>query len=198
MSSKEEIEKFLLDLNKSEEGKRMLQELNPVSVQSVALPVVETNKEINKKQTKKKKENNLWSKTFNKDKLKKPNKAGVVYLRNNGNADLMQVNTVNGFFSIESKIYHEDRDCVYTITKDRTPLLIVREWDLIPLGTKKWEDEPMRKKFAELEQHVLKGIRQAELVKSGGAGIDSKLTPKQLILWGLAALVGVIVLTNFI
>ncbi len=189
MSNKEEIEKFLIDLNKSEEGKQMLQTINPVPVAPVTL--LDSKKEVKKKDQK------WWIKTFNKDKLKKPNKAGVVLLRSNGNADLMEVETRNGFFTIEGKVYHEDRHCVYTITKDRIPLLIVRDWDLIPIGTKKWDDDPMREKFAELEQHVLKGIRQAELVKSG-VGIDSKLTPKQMILWGLAALVGVILLTNFL
>ncbi len=56
----------------------------------------------------------------------------------------------------------------------------------------------MLEKFAELEQHVLKGIRQAELVKIGGGGIETKLTPKQMILWGLVILVGGIIITNYI
>ncbi len=182
MSKEEDIKKFLEDLNKSEEGKKMLQNLNPL------VPTIPKKKD-------KKKE--WWSKHFNKDKFKKPNRVGVIYLRNNGNVDLTEVETRNGQFTVNGKGYHEDRHCVYTLTKDRIPLMIVREWDMIALGTKKWDDEPMLEKFAELEQHVLKGIRQAELVKMGG-GIESKLTPKQMILWGLAALVGVILLMNYL
>ncbi len=151
----------------------------------------------NKEDKEKKKDVKWWSKVFSKDKFKKTNKVALVYLRNNGNADLMEIETKNGFFTINNKTFHEDRDCVFTITKDRIPLIIVREWDLIPLGTKKWDDETMRQKFSELEQHVLKGIRAAEMVRVGG-DIDSRLTPKQLILWGLAALVGVIIIMNFI
>ncbi len=192
MSKKEDIEKFLEDLNKSEEGKQMLQSLNPIPPPPITPATLPDSKKKNKK-----KDSKWWSKTFNKDKLKKPNKVAVIYLRNNGNADLMELETINGFFSIGTKTYNEDRDCVYTITKDRIPLLIVREWDIIPLGTKKWDDDPMREKFSELSQHVLKGIKNAEFVRSGG-GFESKLTPKQLILWGLAALVGVIVIMNFI
>ena len=109
----------------------------------------------------------------------------------------MELETVNGFFNVDGKPYNEDRDCVYTITKDRIPLLIVREWDIIPLGTKKWDDDPMREKFSELSQHLLRGIKNAEFVRTGG-GFDGKLTPKQLILWGLVALVGVIIIMNFI
>ncbi len=196
MSGEEEIKKFLEDLNKSEQGKKMLQELNP---QQVIPEVLREPNELEKsKKGKKKKDQKWWSKVFNKDKLKKSNKAAVIYLRNNGNADLMEVETRNGFFTIEGKPYHEDRDCIYTITKDRIPLMIQREWDLIPIGTKKWDDDSMREKFAELEQHVLKGIRAAELVKSGGQGFEGKLTPKQIILWGLAALVGVVIVVNVI
>ncbi len=203
MSEEEDIKKFLEDLNKSDQGKKLLQEANPVEfIPEVPIKEEEpTPKELivqpNKKDKKKKKDSKWWSKTFNKDKFKKTNKVGIVYLRNNRNADLMELETRNGFFSIEGNQYNEDRDCVYTVTKDRIPLLIIREWDLIPLGTKKWEDDDMREKFSQLSQHVIKGIKNAELVRSGG-GIDSKLTPKQLILWGLAALVGVIIIMNFI
>lgn len=200
MSNKEDIEKFLTDLNKSEEGKKMLQELDNPNTPSIPVPepLVKDNEPETKKGKKdKKKDAKWWNKVFNKDKLKKSDRVGVVYLRNNGKADLMEVQTKNGFFNINGKPYHEDRDCVYILTKERIPLLIVREWDMIPIGTKKWDDEPMREKFSELEQHVLKGIRAAELVKSGG-GIETKLTPKQMILWGLVILVGGIILVNFI
>ncbi len=186
MSNEEEIKKFLTELNKSEEGKKILQDLNPLT------QVVPEVKDKNKK-----KNGKWWSKHFTKDRLKKSNKVGVVFLRNNANVDLLEVETRNGYFTVNGKPYHEDRHCVYTLTKDRIPLMVVREWDMIALGTKKWDDEPMLEKFAELEQHVLKGIRNAELVKMGG-GIESKLTTKQMILWGLVILVGAIILVNYI
>ncbi len=210
MSDQEKIKKFLEDLNKSEEGKKLLQEANPKKAVPIEedipeVPIKEekqTPKELvvepNKEDKKKKKNLKWWNKAFNKDKFKKQNKAAVIYLRNNGNADLMEIETRGGSFNIEGNQYNEDRDCVYTITKDRIPLLIVREWDLIPIGTKKWDDETMREKFSELSQHVLKGIRNAESVKVGGIGLESKITTKQLILWGLAGLVGVILLTGYL
>ncbi len=199
MSKEEEIKKFLEDLNKSDEGKKLLREVNPQQPIPKVLPqelIGEPNKE-NRKGKKKEKEKTWWGKTLNKDKLKKTNKVGVIYLRNNGNADLMELETHNGFFNIGVNQYNEDKDCVYTVTKDRLPLIILREWDLIPIGTKKWDDDNMREKFSELSQHVIKGIKNAELVRAGG-GLDSKLTTKQIILWGLAALVGVVIVMNFI
>ena len=153
------------------------------------------------KETKKKKREILkwWSKNFNKTKLKKSNKIAVIYLRNNGNADLMELESKNGFFNIEGKPFHEDRDCIYTITKDRLPLAIVFEWDMLPIGTKKWDDQDMRDKFSQLETHVLKGIRHAELVKlGGGSGDEKKFTVKQAIIWGIAGIVAVAVLINYI
>ncbi len=202
MSNEEDIKKFLTELNKSDEGKKMLQNLNapdiPPTPSIPEVPVENVEPETKKEKKDKKKDAKWWTKVFNKDKLKKSNRVGVIFLRNNGKADLMEVITRNGFFAIEGKTYHENRDCVYMLTKERIPLLIQREWDIIPLGTKKWDDEPMREKFAELEQHVLKGIRAAELVKSGGGGIETKLTPKQMILWGLVILVGGIILFNIV
>ncbi len=197
MSKKEEIKKFLEDLNKSDAGKKMLEEANNPIVEVPKVSESDLISQVKEKTSKKKKYQTWWEKTFDKKKFKKPSKVGVVYLRNNGNADLMQVETKNGFFNINGKPYHEDRDCVYRTSKDKIPLLIVREWDLIPLGTRKWDDETIREKFAELEQHVLKGIRAAELVKSGG-GIEGKFTTKQIILWGLVALVGAVILVNYI
>lgn len=202
MSNKDDIKKFLTDLNKSEEGKKMLQDLNnsntsPIKIVPEALFIEDSKLEIKKGKKDKKKDAKWWSKVFNKDKLKKPDRVGVIYLRNNGKADLMEVQTKNGFFNVDGKPYHEDRDCVYILTKERIPLLVVREWDMIPLGTKKWDDETMREKFSELEQHVLKGIRAAELVKSGG-GLDGKFTTKQIILWGLVLLVGAVILMNYL
>ncbi len=163
-----------------------------------------TNKELivePKKEDKMKKKKELltwWGKNFNKNKLKKSNKVAVVYLRDNGNADLMELESKNGFFNINGKSYHENRDCTFTITKDRLPLIIVKEWDILPLGNKTWDDKPMREKFAELETHVLKGIRHAELVKVGGEKDTKSVSTKQAILWALVALVIGAVVVNYL
>ena len=105
----------------------------------------------------------------------------MIYLRNNGIAEPMEVIAKKGFFTINNKTYHEKRDCIYTVTKDRIPLAIIKEWDIFPIGTKKWDDESMREKFSELEDHTLRGIRFAELVKMGDSD-KPKLNMKQIIL----------------
>ncbi len=153
------------------------------------------NKKVEKEEPKeevevgiKKKDSKWWSKFFSKDKLKKPDRVAVIYLRNNGRGELLECQTRGGFFEVGGKKYHEDKDCVYTVTKDRIPLLIVREWDMTPLGTKKRDDETMHEKFADLEQHVLKGIRQAELVKTGG-GLEGNISRKQVVIYVIIAIV---------
>jgi hypothetical protein len=113
------------------------------------------------------KEKSLFGRMFKKDKLKKPKKVAVIYLRNSGIAEPIEIETKKGFFNIDGRTYHERRDCTYTVTKDRIPLAIIREDDLIPMGTKQWEDKTLREKFAELQDHTLRGIRHAELVKMG-------------------------------
>ena len=139
-----------------------------------------------------------WKSFFNKNKLKKPDNVAIIYLRNNGNAELLDQKPKDGFFTINGRTYHERYDCIYTVTKDRIPLAIIREWDIFPLGTKRWEEEDMREKFAQLEEHVLKGIRHAELVKMGGGGFENKITTKQMIVWGILAVVAGAILINYI
>lgn len=130
----------------------------------------------------------LFERLFKKSQLKKPNKVAVIYLRNNGSAEPMEVESRKGFFSIENKTFHERRDCVYTLSKERLPLAIIKEWDIFPIGTKRWDDEPMREKFAELQDHTLRGIRHAELVKMGDTD-KKQINMKQAILIIIAIVV---------
>lgn len=150
-----------------------------------------------KKKKKEKKKKSLWESLFKKSKLKKPNTVAVIFLRNNGIAEPMEITTRNGFFNIYGKTYHENRDCVYSLTKDRIPFVIIPEWSLIPLGTKRWENKSMLEKFAELQDHALKGIRHAELVKMGEAGEKGKLSAKAIIGFIILALIGYAIFTQF-
>jgi len=138
-----------------------------------------------------------WTKFFSKNKLKKPNVVAVVFLRNNGNAELMELEPKNEMFSIYGKTYHERSDCVFTVTKDRIPMAIIPEWSLIPVGTQRWEEQDMTEKFSQLEEHVLRGIRHAELVRRDGEE-RKPITSKQVILWVIVAIIAGAVLVNYI
>ncbi len=145
--------------------------------------------EVKKPEKKDKKKKGLIERLFNKNRLKKPSMVAVIYLRDNGIAEAMEIETKRGFFNIGERTYHEDRDCIYTISKERLPLAIIREKDLIPLGTRRWEDQDLISKLSELQDHVLRGIRHAELVKMGG-GEGLKLNKKAIV----GAIIGVIIL----
>jgi hypothetical protein len=138
----------------------------------------------------------LWSKIFNPNKLKKPNQVAVVYLRNNGMAELKVVESKKGFFSINDKTYHDRRDCTYITGKERIPLCVIFESDMLPIGKKEWDDREIREKLSELQDHVLRGIRHAELVRLGEK--ESKINMKQIIVWGLILLVGGIIAFNYL
>lgn len=145
----------------------------------------------------KKKDKTFFEKTFNKNKLKKPKMVAVVYLRNNGMADVMEIESKRGFFNINNRNYHERRDCTYTVTKDRIPLCIIQEDDIIPIGTKIWNDKEFREKCAELQDHVLTGIRHAEQVKTEGRE-NKPLNMKAVIVWGIVIVVGFAILRPYI
>lgn len=138
----------------------------------------------------------FWDKVFNRKKIEKEDKVAVIFLRNNRTAVPLEVKTKNGFFNINGKSYHEDRDCIYSLGKERVPLAIIPEWSLVPVGTRDQEDKFMLEKFAEFQDHVMKAIRHAELVKMGGE--DKKpLNPKVMIMIGLVVIVVYAVMSNY-
>lgn len=172
--------------------------------ESVPKPSLEQRVDVPDKKKKKKKDKSVWDGMFNHRKLKKPKSVAVLFLRNNGKAESSEQITKNGFFSISGNTYHEDKDCIWRMGKDGISLAIIEENSLMPLGTRNWyekrKDEGQidywQRKFAELQDHVMKGIRHAELVKYGGQ--EKKMTAKNWILLGLALVVGLIIAQNFI
>ncbi len=146
---------------------------------------------------KKEKKGKSWNQNlFKKEKFKKPNKVAVMFLRKNGNAEPMEREPKNGMFEIEGQTYHERSDCMYFVGKDRVPLAVIPEGGFIPLGTTKWYERTMLERFSEAQDHLLKGIRHAELIRSGGEGVSPNV--KKMIGLGLLALVILVVLFNYI
>ena len=153
--------------------------------------------EEEKTEKKKKKKKSFFDKMFNKGKLKKPKMVAVVYLRNNGNAEFMEVEPKRGFFNINNRNYHERRDCTYTVTKERLPLCVIEEDGLIPKGTNRWHAKDFEEKCAELQDHVLTGIRHAEQVKTEGRE-GKPMNMKQVVLWIVIAVIAFAVLRPYI
>ncbi len=137
----------------------------------------------------KKEKKGIWERMFNKKKIKK-NKIAVLYLRNNSRAEPMEVESRRGFFEINDKVYHEQRDCMYIMGKERLPLAIIPEWSLFPIGTKKWDDQSMLEKFAECQDHTIRGIRRAELVRMGEKD-GGKLNMKAAVIIGIIVIIAI-------
>ena len=186
------MSKELKELKKKE---KELKKKEVLKKKEAKLKAIEYKKEETKRKNEEKK--GWFHKSFNKDKLKKPNKVSVIYLRNNGRAEPMIVEVEKGQFNINGKTYHERSDCTYSVTKDRIPLAIIPEWGITPIGNKEWYDIPMERKFGEYQDHVIRAIRHAELVKMGETrGISPDV--KKLIGWGILILIAVLVITQYI
>jgi hypothetical protein len=154
-------------------------------------------KKEKKEDEKKKLKQKWWERLWSKRKLDKPQTIAILYLRNNGKAEPLEVETRNGFFAVHGKTYNEDRDCVYFMGKERIPLCIVPEWSLVPYGTKQWHDKDLLTKFSELQDHALKGIRHAEIVKMGGLEGKTKWNIKAIIGVGIMVIIGWALLNHF-
>jgi len=156
--------------------------------------------DIENKEKSKKKEN-IWNKVFNKRKLSKPEKAAVLYLRRNNNAQGFEVPTKKGFFTIEGNTYHTQRDCQFKLGKEGLPLLIIEEEGLIPRGNHDFYEslkdlKNFEYKNAEYQDLVLKAIRHAELVRAEGKD-GPKLNTKVAIGLAIAAIIGYAVLKGY-
>ena len=137
----------------------------------------------------KKPKGGLWKGLWKTKKLDKSNIVAVLYLRESGIAEPMEVKSEKGFFNINGKSYHERRDCIYTIDKERYPLAIIPEWSVTPIGKKEWYDKSLQEVCSILQDHVMKGIRHAERVRSGENMRDSKLTTKQMVDGGIIVII---------
>jgi hypothetical protein len=138
----------------------------------------------------------FWSKIFKKEKVKKPESVAILYLRNNRNAEAMYLIPKDGMFDINGKKYHQRKDCIYSITKDKIPLAIIPEDGLIPIGTSEYNTLPIETKLSELQNHAINAIRNAELVKMEGG--ESKMNMKMVIIIVIVAIVGFALLKNYI
>ena len=141
---------------------------------------------------KKDKPKGFFGNLFKTTQLKKPEKVAVILLKKNNTGKEMILEPDNeGVFNINGKKYHQDEDCIYTmeIDKVRYPLAIIPEWSMIPLGTQKWDERPMVEKFAKLQDHVLRGIKNAELVRMGDKENKTKLSTKQIVLGVIVAII---------
>lgn len=150
----------------------------------------------------KKNKKGIWEKMFNSSKLKKPKKVAVLYLRNNNIAEPHIVDTKRGFFVIEGKTYHIERDCLYTMTKERIPLAVIPEDGLIPEGNSEYYKnlktlKDFEKRVARHQDLALNAIRHAELVKMGerdGPKINAKVAIGIIIL----AIIAIAILKNYV
>jgi hypothetical protein len=147
--------------------------------------------EPEKKKEKKKKKPNLWDRIFKKQKLKKPESVAVLYLRKNGVAQPLYIEPKNEMFHIGTKVYHQRKDCKYLITKDKVPLAIIFEEGLVPVGNKEFYDLDVQRRCAEHQDHAIKAIRHAEIVRMGYDDKDKKkINPKVVIGIIIIAIVG--------
>lgn len=158
-------------------------------------------KPVDKKEEKElKKQNDKFKKIFKVDKLKnKPQKTMVLFMNETtGVAEPIIVEAKNGIFEYRGKPYHVREDCRYTmiIDKERVPLMVQRSQDLKPIGHAQWESMEEEQKFAEFQYMAVKGIQNAEIVRTEGGG--SKLDTKTIIIIIIVGIVALAFLKNYI
>ena len=142
--------------------------------------------------------NVIWDKVWKNNKLEKANVVAVLFLRKRGVAEPMELIPEKGFFNIDGRAYHERRDCTYLFKKSKSPLVVIKEGQLLPTGTAEWQEKDIQEKCAECQDHVMKGIRHAERVRMGENMGGKKLDGKSIVGIGIAVIVILAFLMNYV
>jgi len=206
----EHDEKFRIFLEKTDRLSSIYTGKHLVDIESEKERVIEQCREdakkdkrhkIAKKFSKKKKRSNVFKESkkdldltpYKNKKLENQGSILTMYLRKNGLAQLRYVKMDEvGQIKVEGYVYHE-RDAVYRFGKKNDPLLIIMEGALVPIN-KETLKENLGCETAEAQKLVIKGIEQAEVVKSGGLDENAKkpfAPPKWMIIVGIAIAIGI-------
>lgn len=181
-----------------EERKKVLEELEEVAKKDKGNKIL---KKFKKKKNKNKKDsNNLNDSKKNLDlapyinnKLEKQGYILCFYLRKNGLAEMRYVRMDEvGQIKVDGYVYHE-RDATYRFGKKNTPVLVIMEGSLVPVN-KETLKENLGCESAEAQKLIIKGIEQAEVVKSSGVDENAKkpfAPPKWAVVIGIAVVVGI-------
>ncbi len=119
----------------------------------------------------------------------------ALYLRKNSLAELRYVRMDEvGQIKVDGYVYHE-RDAVYRFGKKNVPVLIIMEGALVPIN-KEMLKENLGCESAEAQKLIIKGIEQAEVVKSSGLDDNAKKAftpPKWIVIVGIAIAIAIYV-----
>lgn len=152
---------------------------------------------------KKKEKNSFINRMFNKKKLQKPQIVAVLYVRKNGTAQPFETEAKKGFFSIDDRTYHIDKDCRFNliIGKERIPFFMQFEDGLTPMPNSEYYEnvktlDEFKDKVAEAQNMAIRAIRHAELVRAEGAD-KPKINPKVAIGIAIVIIIGLAIFRSY-
>ena len=180
-----------------EERKEVMEEAKKDAIKDKMKRVV---KRFKKKKKNKGDSNNLKDSKKNLDltpyisqKLEKQGSILCFYLKKNSLAEARYVKMDEvGQIKVDGYVYHE-RDAIYRFGKKNTPVLVIMEGALVPVN-KNTLKENLGCESAEAQKLIIKGIEQAEVVKSGDLDANAKKTaaPSKLAIGiGIAVIIGI-------
>jgi len=140
------------------------------------------------KETKKEKEaKGLMSKIFNK-KTKKSEEP-VLFLRNNGVAQIMFISPKANMYEIEGRNYHQRFGCDWELKEGfkNKKIKIIPEWGMYPLGNSDYISE-LKVEDSQIQYDMIHAIQNAETVRYLEEKKGTKLNPK-LVVIGIIALI---------
>jgi len=139
------------------------------------------------KEPKEKEAKGLMSKVFNK-KLKNKEEP-VVFLRNNGVAQILFVAPKDDMYEIEGKKYHHKFGCDWELKEGlkTKKIKIIPEWGMYPLGTAVYLKE-LHAEDAQIQYDMIHAIQTAETIRYLEDKKKTQLNPKTVVI-GIIALI---------
>ena len=152
--------------------------------------MVDKKEKIQLKEQKKKEEKEakgLMKKIFNKK--TKTKQEPIVFLRNNGVAQILFIAPKADMYDIEGKQYHQRFGCDWELREGlRTrKIKIIPEWGMYPLGNSAYLEE-LKNEDSQIQYDMIHAIQTAETVRYLEEKKGKQLNPKLLVL-GIIALI---------
>ena len=97
------------------------------------------------------------------------NKVFVILLKTNRTIKLLITKERNGFIIIDGKIHNSSLD-FHFLWKGKFPTLIIKEWDLDPVGTKDYYEALAEGRSAEPVATTIRMVEEGELLTKKGFG----------------------------
>ena len=105
----------------------------------------------------------------------KKNRVVVLMLKTNRDIEYSIVDIVSGFVKVKDYYYNARADCVWRDNMTKLPMLVLREWDMQPVGTKDFEQVVKEGRYTSPQKVLINFLEMHKFVDTAKKQISGKM-----------------------